>query len=316
MDEGLLLSIIIVNWNVRESLRDCLSSIEKEMLLPRGRYEVVVWDNASADGSAGMVREEFPAVRLTEYHENIGFGRANNRARETCSGEYILLLNPDTVVLDHALDTMLKVMDENPGIGALGCTLLNSDGSFQRVTGGAFPSISNVAWNYLFLNRLLPSCVAPAPLFLEKPTGKLTDLDWVSGAVMLLRRSAIEYGTIFDESYFMFGEDMDLCRVVRGRGWRVACTDSARIIHHHGMSYSKQTQIDILASAVKGPRQFFLKSHGWFACLLYDAALLAGYLIRWPGFRVMSWLRPGRGYDAMSAASRRYAHIVFRLRFS
>lgn len=308
------LSIVIVNWNVRDQLRDCLRSVERETAIPREEYEVHVFDNASSDGSVEMVRAEFPDVILTACGDNLGFGRANNRAFGSCRGEYILLLNPDTVVLGHAVDSMLADMEANPDIGIMGCVQLNTDGSFQRAMGGAFPTLANVAWNYLFINRLLPGPLAPPALFLERAPEGLCDLDWVAGSCMMIRPEALG-GRLFDESFFMFGEDMELCDRVRKAGWRVACSDSASITHHHGSSCGKQTRADVLETAVKGPRRFFMRTHGRAARVVYDLTLLIGYLVRWPGFMVASVVRPGRGYGRMSAASRRYAGVMLRALF-
>src|SRR5262249_26266572 len=128
------LSVIIVSWNVRDLLRDCLRSLYGEMELTAGRWEIIVVDNASADGSAEMVHNEFANVCVLANSENAGFAKANNQALTSCRGEFILLLNPDTVVQDHAVDRMLRIMQAQPEIGALGCRLLNTDGSLQRWT--------------------------------------------------------------------------------------------------------------------------------------------------------------------------------------
>ena len=130
------LSIIIVNWKVRELLRECLLSLFRNTALPKEQYEVVVVDNDSGDGSVAMIHAEFPEVTAIANSENVGFGAANNQAMHYCSGTSILLLNPDTVVLPGAVDCMLKIMETSPQIAILGCRLQNGDGSLQRWTGG------------------------------------------------------------------------------------------------------------------------------------------------------------------------------------
>src|SRR5262249_36157115 len=140
----LTLSVIVVNWKVRNLLRECLQSLRRQMRLPSEAWEVIVVDNDSRDGSVEMVRAEFPEAKLIANRENVGFGRANDHAFPFCRGRYVLLLNPDTVVLDHAADRMLEIMEARPEIGALGCRLLNSDGTFQRWTGGNLPRLLNV----------------------------------------------------------------------------------------------------------------------------------------------------------------------------
>jgi GT2 family glycosyltransferase len=306
------LSIIIVNWNVRDTLRECLLSVRRELRLASDRCEIHVVDNASSDGSVDMLRAEFPEVRLRANTENVGFARANNQALPQCTGRYLLALNPDTVVQEAAIDRMLAFMEQHPEVGVLGCRLVNSDFSFQRAAGGAFPTLARLAWNYLFLNKLLPRRLAPAALFLEDDVRDDRDLDWVSGAAMMIRRSAVD-DAIFDETFFMFGEDMELCERVRRRGLRVVQTGVATIVHHHGRSMARQDSEAVLACALKGPRAFYLRRHGRRLVRAYDLVLLVGYLIRWPTFAALSLGSRKAHYQQLSLESRRLARAAFRL---
>jgi len=310
MDSRVVLSIIIVNWNVRDLARKCVLSVKRELLLPVDEYEIVVLDNASGDGSAEMFRAELPEVTLIESPVNLGFGAGCNKAYELTKGEFVLLLNPDTEVIDHALDGLLGIMRARASAGIVAPRLVNEDLSFQAASGGAFPTLGNVAWNYLFLKNILPGSIAPPTLFLEGDPQGLLRIDWVSGASMLLRREAIG-GQIFDESFFMFGEDMDLCDRVSRNGWEVLYTSRHSIIHHHGRSFEQQKSLEILATAHGGPRRAFEKGHGPVSVFLYDAILLTGYLVRWPLFWVLSLIRPGRGYEARSRFSKTYLRTMF-----
>src|SRR5262245_59479081 len=137
MSQSRAVSIVIVNWNVRDLLRECLRSLEEQTCLA-GNVEVIVVDNGSSDGSVEMIRSEFARVRLVVNKENQGFARANNQALPLCRGRYLILLNPDTRVLDRALTRLVSWMDAHPRAGIAGCRLLNTDGSFQRWTGGSF----------------------------------------------------------------------------------------------------------------------------------------------------------------------------------
>lgn len=311
MDSGRLLSIIIVNWNVRDLLRTCLVSVAREMRVADDDYEVLVIDNASADDSVFMLRAEFPRVRLIESPVNLGFGAGCNRAFQEARGEYVLLLNPDTEVIDHAIDGLLETMRTNPRAGIVAPRLANPDRSFQPAAGGAFPTLWNVAWNFLFLKNLLPAALAPATTFLDGDPQGLLSIDWVSGASMLIRRAAIGE-RIFDEAFFMFGEDMDLCDRVRRAGWDVLYTSTHSIIHHHGRSFERQDTPAVLAMAHRGPRLAFRKRHGAFSAFVYDAILCVGYLIRWPLFGILSVLRPDSGYGARAKFSRAYLLNMFR----
>src|SRR5438045_643610 len=194
-----VLSIVIVNWNVRDLLRTCLHSIREQMQLPPAAYEVIVVDNASIDGSVEMLRREFSDVALVANPDNRGFGRANNQALSLCRGAYIVLLNPDTEVLDHALDRMVLHLEGAPRVAALGCRLLNSDGSLQRWTAGAFPTLWNLMCHFLFLDWVLPRPLRPQPLFLDRDVRHDFEPEWVSGACMALRREALG-DTIFNEA--------------------------------------------------------------------------------------------------------------------
>ena len=307
------LSVLIVSWNSRELLMDCLASVEREMRLSPDAYEIIVVDNASSDGSVQEGRERFPHVRWEENPENLGFAAGCNRAYSLSRGQCILLLNPDTVILDHAIDEMLAEFEQRPQAGALGSRLVNgTDRSFQRAAGGAFPSPANVAWNYLFWGRLFPSRFSPPPLFLKGDPREVIEVDWVSGAAMLLRREALG-DSIFDESFFLFGEDMDLCDRLHQRGWRVLYSGKTSVLHYHGQSYQKQSSLEVLETAVKGPRAFFKRRHGRVELVLYDMILLVGYLARWVLFGLVAVVRPGRGYGTLASLSRCYVFTVLRL---
>src|SRR5205814_9595336 len=181
MTSSLELSIVIVNWKVRDLLRDCLRSVYEQMRMPSTDWEVVVVDNGSEDGSVELVRREFPEARIIANSENRGFAAANNQALPLCRGRTVLLLNPDTVVLDHALDHLAEYLTLHSEVGAVGCRLLNAVGAFQRWTGGAFPNLWNVACHYLFLNRVLPPALRPTGVYLERDVREDLEVEWLSG---------------------------------------------------------------------------------------------------------------------------------------
>ena len=305
----MLLSVIIVNWNVRDLARKCLQSIRREMLLPADEYEVIVVDNASADGSVEMLRSEFPDVTLIESPVNLGFGAGCNRGYRVAKGEFVLLLNPDTEVIDHAIDGLVETLRARPKAGIVAPRLVNDDRTPQTAPGGSFPTLRNVAWNYLFLKHILPARLAPPALFLEDDPQGVLSIDWVSGASMLLRRQAIGE-QIFDESFFMFGEDMDVCDRLRRAGWEVLYSSLHSIVHHQGKSFAQQESLAIRAAAHRGPRRIFKKHHGPLAVFAYDSILMTGHLVRWPMFWILSVLRPGRGFGERSRYSRIYVRAM------
>ncbi len=212
------LSVCVVSFNTRDYLRDCLNSVFEQT--PGVALEVIVVDNASSDGSAEMVAREFPRVRLIANRENRRFAIGNNQALREARGEYLLLLNSDTVVLDRALVKMVEFMDANNGVGALGCRLVARDGAPTR-SFGVFPSLMVVvAFSSGPARRLMRSTVAKAN---GVPSGECrgpVDVDWPSGACLMTRRRALDEVGLLDESFLFYGEEVDFCWRLKARGWR------------------------------------------------------------------------------------------------
>jgi N-acetylglucosaminyl-diphospho-decaprenol L-rhamnosyltransferase len=250
------LSIIIVNWNTRDLLVDCLDSIAQ--IAVALNVEVIVVDNASSDGSPAMLRQQFPQVHLIENRENVGFARANNQAIEQCRGRYALLLNSDALLLANAAQTMLGLAEERPQAGIVGAQLLNPDGSFQA-SHTPFP---NLWQEFLILSgvgRMLYGRWYPSrgP---EENRGPQS-VDYVEGACMLVRREAFEDVGGLDESYFMYAEEVDLCYAMRAKGWQVWYQPAAKVIHLGGGSSQNrrpQREADLYCSRVR----FFRKRYG------------------------------------------------------
>ncbi|AFI84265.1 glycosyltransferase family 2 protein [Methylophaga nitratireducenticrescens] len=305
------LSIIIVNWNVCELLKNCLLSVYQQTLLSADEFEVFVVDNASSDGSVDMVKELFPQVHLFANKTNVGFGKANDQVLAYCKSDYVLLLNPDTVVIDHAIDKLLSHAHSMPDVGVMGCRLLNLDHSLQRWTGGAYPSLTNVARHYLFLDLLIPEKWRPPSLYLDRDIPTDVEVDWISGAVMLLKKSALD-GFIFNETFFMYGEDMECCHRLKQNGWRIVYSPVCSIIHIQGASMKKQ-EGEILLSSLKGLRSFYsMLNNGKFVWLL-DWITLTGFFIRWGCYSVLSLLRRGRGYKEKAISSWQYIQITRKI---
>jgi len=225
------LSIIIVNYNGGEYILKTLESIEKHP--PSLPFEIIVVDNASTDGSCEKVAKSFPSVHLLRLEENIGFGRANNLGVENSSGDLILFLNNDTYVTEDALDSMAEFL-KNPKVGAVGCKLLYGNGKFQLSFGkdkSFFREIKDK-----FLGRLLEKFYA------FRLRGKKTsfEVDWLCGACIMTRRDVIKTVGGFDETFFLYMEDVDWCKRVREAGYRVLYTTEAEIFHFVGKSVEKE----------------------------------------------------------------------------
>lgn len=271
------LSVIIVSWNVRELLRRCLSSVFDS---EGPELEVIVVDNASQDGSAALVHQDFPQARLIQNRENLGFTKANNQALAESLGRYLLLLNPDTEVVGQALTTMVSYMDAHHGVGALGPKLLNPDGSVQS-SRRRFPTLTTAFLESTILQRWFPKSEALRRYYLlDRPEDEEQEVDWVVGACLLIRRKALEETGPLDEDYFMYSEELDLCYRLKKKGWKVVYLPQAQVIHHEGKS-SEQV---IPARHIHFQRSkvlFFRKHFGIWQSELLRFFLLLSYVYQW-----------------------------------
>ncbi len=235
----MVLSIIIVNWNTRELLAQCLASIYANP--PQGSFEVIVVDNGSTDDSLGMVCTAFPQAHIIRNGKNVGFARANNVGIEHSQGEYILLLNSDTLVLPGSLDALLSAA-ERPMVGVVGPKLLNPDGSFQA-SGNDFPTLLS---EVLLLTGLARWIYGPSfPSYSAQTSSSSRGCDWIGGACLLARRAAVEQVGRLDTTYFMYVEEVDWCYRFRRAGWQVGYCAEAEIIHYGGASASRTTQTQL-----------------------------------------------------------------------
>ena len=239
-------SVVIVNFKVRDLLRDCLRSLEHD--LGRLRGEVWVVDNASGDGSVEMVGAEFPWVRLIANEENRGYGAANNQAIRRAEGRYILVLNPDTKLPPGAIVDTIAEMEAHPDIGALGPKLVLADGSLDRACRRSFPS-PEVAFYRLFgLARLFPN----HPRFgrynlLHVDEDTAIDVDSVVGAFMLVRREVVDRVGMFDEAFRLYGEDLDWAYRIKAAGWRVRYHPAVVVLHYKRQSTRQRSVYSIRA---------------------------------------------------------------------
>lgn len=230
-------TIIIVSYNTRDTTLACLRSVYAETR--RHSFEVIVLDNASADGSAEAVASEFPQVKLIASEENLGFALGNNKASAKARGTYILLLNPDTVVLDGALDGLLRFAEDNPQYGVFGGRTVFADGTLNPSSCWRKPTV----WNSFCRSIGLSSLFKRSELFSGDTYGgwnrdSVRTVDFVSGCMMLTRRELWEELGGFDPSYFMYGEDWDLCLRAKRLGLESCICPDAEIVHYGGASES------------------------------------------------------------------------------
>ncbi|MBC7251383.1 MAG: glycosyltransferase family 2 protein [Anaerolineae bacterium] len=269
------LSIVIVNWNVRDLLRQCLNSILANA--KTCKLEIIVIDNASTDGSVEMVRREFPQVRLIASEVNLGYTGGNNLGITTSQGRYILLLNPDTEVVGDALSPMVAYMDAHPDVGALGPQLLNPDGSVQS-SRRRFPTLCTALVESTVIQQWWPDNRILRRYYVQdRPDKALSEVDWVTGACILLRRQAVEQVGLLDDDFFMYSEELDWCRRARDAGWKVVYLPTAQVIHHEGKS-SEQVLPLRHVRFQRSKIHYFRKHHGRWAGALVRAFLLLNYV--------------------------------------
>ena len=258
-------SIVVVSYNTASLLRQCLRSVRADRGPSR---EVYVVDNASADGSPQMVAEEFPEVVLLANRENVGFTRANNQALARISGRHACLLNSDAELRPGALAAMVSYLDEHPGVAVVGPRLVYPDGTPQS-SRRRFPTVATALVESTVLQRWCPRAGVLRRYYVQDvPDDRAQEVDWVTGACLMVRREAITDVGLLDERFFMYSEELDWCRRMKTAGWRVAYTPEAVVVHHESRSADQNlARRNILFHDSKC--RYFAKHHGpvWGALL-------------------------------------------------
>jgi N-acetylglucosaminyl-diphospho-decaprenol L-rhamnosyltransferase len=240
-------SVVIVSHNTRDDLLRCLAALRAHA---RVTLETIVVDNASSDGSAAAAKRGFPEVRVVECTENLGFGRANNLASREAHGTYLLVLNSDAEVRAGCVEALCRLLDERPDVGIVGPRTLGADGAPQMSFGPAL-----TPWSEWRQRRLVRGVRAREPWALARAAALCAveqAPDWVSGSCLLARRQAFDAAGGFDESFFLYEEDVDLCVRVRAAGFRIVFTPAAEVVHHLGRS---------MATAAARARFEYQRSH-------------------------------------------------------
>lgn len=233
--EEVMISVIIVTFNSEKFIRSCIKSVISSFI--KESYEIIVVDNCSKDNTVKILYEEFKKVRLIRLTKNKGFAYANNVAFERSKGEYITLLNPDTIVTKGAFEKMADFLSENDDVGMVGAKLKNFDGSLQ-LSCRRFPNYLNVFFGRKSLIRnIFPDNPISRDFMLENlDYDRLQDVDWMMGAAVMMKREIVERIGLFDEDYKLFVEDTDLCFRIRKAGKRVVFLPDAVVFHYHGAS--------------------------------------------------------------------------------
>jgi GT2 family glycosyltransferase len=254
------LSVCIVNWNTRDFLRGCLASLY-QYPPDNADLEVLIVDNASADGSAAMVRDEFPQAILIVNPGNPGYAEGNNQALARATGEYLLLLNPDVVVRAESLTLALRFMEAHPEAGALGCRLIGADGETQRSVRG-FPDPGPILWEFLGLSRLLPrSRTFGAYRMTWFGYDSVAEVDQPMGSFLLLTRAAYEKVGSLDTQFPIFFNEVDWCwRARREHGFRIYFTPDV-VVTHYGGGSTRQVKASMVRESHRSLLRFYDKHY-------------------------------------------------------
>jgi hypothetical protein len=253
------LSIVIVNYYLERYLPACLESIYRS--INQLAYEIFLVDNGSQEGAIAKICKGYSDLRVLTNKENVGFARANNQAMKECRGDFILLLNPDTIVTPNAIDIMVDFLRDHIDAGAIGPKLLNPDGSLQY-SCRAFPGLWTLLFNrYSLLTQLFPhNPFSRHYLLSDWDHNSLREVDWISGACLMTRQEVVKEVGLLDEGYFIFNEDVDWCRRMKDQGWKIYYLPEAKIIHYINSSKSKDSY-RLIIERHKGMLHYFHKHY-------------------------------------------------------
>lgn len=286
------LSIVTVSWNTRDLLDRCLTTVREELdRMPDIESEVFLIDNDSHDGSADMVAQKHPWVRLVRNEENLGFAKANNQALKQTTSDFVLLLNPDTEVRPGAIRTLIDFLNNNPRCGVVAPQLLNTDGSVQR-SCRAFPTFVGMLYELLGLSRMFPPGSTQGQKFraykmLDWNHDDRREVDQPEGACLMIRRAVLDEVGLLDEGYFMLFEEVDWCYRVKQHGWQIWFEPASQVVHHYGQSI-KQVKARMILSSHRGLYRFWRKHYRgnrWYMDgIAYTGLMILAYI------RIMAYM--------------------------
>lgn len=307
---GLDLSIVVVTWNTRDLLSRCLSSVNECLSdsslqhADRLSHEVIVVDNHSADGTSEMVREKFSWVRLIRSEINLGFARGNNVALRRHRGRYVLLLNPDTEVRPGALQSLVRYMDTHRDVGAVGPLVLNPNGTLQ-VSCYPLPNLPREIWRLFHGDAVWPYGVYNMDSWSRTEP---RSVDVLQGACLLVRQEALEDVGPLDEDFFIYSEEVDLCKRIRERGWNLKWIPDATIVHHGGQSTGQLAE-EMFLFLYRGKMLYFRKHFGAGAERAYKVVLVFAAWLRLALTPLTSLTDPDV-YDRRQTTARYYRRLV------
>lgn len=283
------LSIVIVNYNTKQLTIDAIQSVLRSKT--SYSYEILLVDNNSNDGSVDAFRQVIPQISVIENKENVGFAKANNQAIKIAQGRYILLLNSDTIVQEETLQAMLDFMEDHPKVGASGCKVVLPDGSLDKACRRGFPTPAASFYHFSGLAKLFPD----NPRFNKYQLGHLDPdkdypVDCLVGAFMLLRREVIDQVGLLDETFFMYGEDIDWCYRIKEAGWEIHYYPYTSIIHYKGAS-SRRKPLKIIYEFHRAMILFHRKHYAKKYSFVTNGLVYLGVTIKFLTSIVLNWFK-------------------------
>lgn len=290
------ISVIIVNWNLKDLLRDCLKSLEKS--ISGLAVETIVVDNASTDRSVAMVEKEFPWVCLLKNSKNAGFARAVNQAMKQARGRYLFFLNNDAFLSAGALEKLMEFMDAHPEVGICGPRVVNQDGTLQERAKGRFPSLKTALAHFFLPGKLQVRGQRVLGIYDETGSPEPRTVDWVSGCALMARQEAVASVGMLDARVFMYFEDVDWCYRMQRSGWKVYHVPDAVIMHYGGRSMKQQTG-RVVAAHAAGMMNFYAKYHGAAATAVFRLVLWWGYSLKAIGWVLAAITGRSSGFNKL-----------------
>jgi len=255
------LSVIIVNWNVKGLVINCIRSIHEHKR--DLSVEVIVVDNGSSDDSVEALRSQFPDITVMAMKSNLGFAKANNRAIANAHGKYIFVLNPDTEIQADSLQKLVYYLDTHSDVALVAPKLVNAEGKFQLGSVRRDPTLQALLMILLKIQHVLPNARSlKRYYFVDFDPDKEQDVDQIMGAAMCFRRSTLDRHGLFDEKFFLWFEEVDLCRRLRQAGERIVYNPEAQVLHHGGLSFKQQLPLAKQRIYNKSVIHYFFKHHG------------------------------------------------------
>src|SRR3990167_11137397 len=288
------LSVIIVNWNTKKLLEDCLRSIFK--FTKDVSFEVIVVDNGSSDGSQSMVKKKFPQVKLIPNNDNLGFAKANNQGIKIARGKYIFLLNSDAYLIENSFKKLLDdARSLGEKLGAMGPLLLNEDRSIQQSVG-FFPDLPQILWWMTFIDDL-PGGIFLKPYHVDHDSfyKNQHEVDWITGAAFLIPKKVVGKIGMLDEKIFMYGEDFEWCFRIKKAGFKVYFSPSAKIVHIGGGSVNK-IRTNAFVGEFRGLEYFYKKYKGRTSLQILLFLLKMGTLLRIVAFAIFGRIKTAKSY--------------------